>query len=510
MERGVLVVRNVLTRSARWYGDRPALTEAGSTITYRELDDRCRRVAHRLQGAGLRKGDRLTFLAASSIDLVTAFHGAHRLGLVTANLHGREAIAQHEAILAALRPRLLVHDDALAPMAGALEARLPGLRRLALGALIDAATASGEAPAGDPDVDLDEDDPATVLLSSGTTGLPKALLHTQRDVLTSCHGLMSAWSGIQPEDVFLNAFSPSFAVWLGHMTAFLNHGAHVVLLGRWSAEAFVQAAARHRATCAALTASMWKGVLALDLARQGLPSLRLAYWLGERMARERIEDAFARVTPHLGCLYGLAEFIGGTGFTMIRAHELRAGKWTSIGKPMLNTDLRVVRAGGGPGDELPPGEVGEILLRGATLARESLTDPAWRATRVRSGWLATGDLASRDPDGYVHLEGRADYMINSGGIKFSPEDVEAVLEQHPAVAEAAVLGVPDEARGQRVLAVIVPGRDTLTAEVLDEWARGHEALAAFKRPRDYRFAASLPRTATGKLDRREVHRTFTA
>jgi fatty-acyl-CoA synthase len=147
------------------------------------------------------------------------------------------------------------------------------------------------------------------------------------------------------------------------------------------------------------------------------------------------------------------------------------------------------------------GDLGEIILTGATLADRSLTDPTWRETRVREGWLFTGDLARRDEDGYVHLENRVDFMINSAGIKFSPDEIEAVLERHPDVAEAAVLGVADEARGQSVLAWIVARSDALTAAALDAWCQTGDALAAFKRPREYRFARSLPRTTTGKLDR---------
>jgi fatty-acyl-CoA synthase len=290
-------------------------------------------------------------------------------------------------------------------------------------------------------------------------------------------------------------------VWLGHPTAFLNHGAHVLMLDRWEPAEFLALLARHRATCTALTASMWKGVLRQNVEAHDVSSLRLAYWVGERMPRERIEEAMTRITPHFGCLYGLAEFIGGTGLTMIRAHELRAGKWTSIGKPYLNTDLRIVRPGGTPDEEASPREIGEIILKGATLAERSLTDPAWRERRVRADWLYTGDLAWRDEDGYVHLENRVDFMINSAGIKFSPDEIEAVLEGHPDVAEAAVLGVADDERGQRVRAWIVATSAGVTTAALDAWCRKSEALAAFKRPREYRFAQSLPRTATGKLDR---------
>jgi fatty-acyl-CoA synthase len=500
----VLTVKNLLERSARWYGPRPAVSHGDRMLTYADLNGLARRIAHALRRLGVSKGERVAFLSASTVELLAAFHGSQKLGAVTANLHAREATAQHVAVLGAIAPQLLVYGDGFADTASAIARDVPGLRAIALGPAADSDSllglAAGCEPA-EPAVAIAETDPATVLFSSGTTGVPKALLHTQRDVLTSCHGLMGAWSGIAPEDVFVNAFSPSFAVWLGHPSAFLNHGAHVVLLDRWAPGEFVALLARHRATCAALTASMWKGVLEQALEAYDLRSLRLAYWVGERMPRHRIEEAMRRITPDFGCLYGLAEFIGGTGLTMMRGHELRAGKWTSIGMPYLNTDLRIVRSGGAPQDEVARGELGEIILTGATLAERSLTDPTWRETRVREGWLFTGDLARRDEDGYVHLENRVDFMINSAGIKFSPDEIEAVLERHPDVAEAAVLGVADEARGQRVLAWIVARSEGLTADALDAWCRTGDVLAAFKRPREYRFAGSLPRTTTGKLDR---------
>jgi acyl-CoA synthetase (AMP-forming)/AMP-acid ligase II len=507
--RGVLTVGGILERTARWYGPRPAVADGARTLTYAELNDLARRMAHALAARGVARGDRVAFLSPSTIELCAAFHAAHKLGAVTLNLHGREAVGQHVAVARAVGVRLLLFAEVYAAAAAAIAAALdPDVIAMPLGeaggpGLVQEAAGHEARALG---VAMDETDPATILLSSGTTGLPKALLHTQRDVLTSCHGLMGTWSGIAPDDVFLNAFSPSFAVWLGHPTAFLNHGACVVLLGQWDPGRFLELIARHRVTCTALTASMWKAVLRQPVEAHDLASLRLAYWLGERMARERVEEVMARVTPHLGCLYGLAEFIGGTGLTMIRAGELRAGKWASIGRPYLNTDLRIVGAGGPPDRELPPGESGEILLRGATLAEASLTDPAWRSRRVRDGWLHTGDIGHRDADGYVYLDSRADFMINSAGVKFAPEEIEAVLERHPDVAEAGVLGVRDEERGQRVRAVVVAKDPALAVEALEAWCRSQPALAAFKRPREYRFAAALPRTVTGKLDRAALGR----
>src|SRR5262245_39435277 len=466
-------------------------------------------MAQAMAALGIAKGDRVAFLSPSTIELVAAFHAVHKLGAVTLNLHGREAVGQHVAITKAVGVRLVLFADVYAETAHAIGRALgPAVRVIPLGAA-DTATRGGDgarAEVGPLPVAMDEDDPATILLSSGTTGLPKALLHTQRDVLTSCHGLMGTWSGIAPDDVFLNAFSPSFAVWLGHATAFLNHGAHVVLLPQWDPQRFLELIVQHRVTCTALTASMWRAVLRQSVERYDLSSIRLAYWLGERMPRERIEEVMARVTASFGCLYGLAEFIGGTGLTMIRADELRAGKWTSVGRPYLNTDLRIVPIGGPADQELAPGEAGEIILRGATLAERSLTDPEWRARRVRDGWLYTGDVGSRDGDGYRHLHSRADYMINSAGVKFSPEEIEAVLERHPEVAEAGVLGVRDEERGERVRAVVVPKAAGLAADTLDAWCRTQPILAPFKRPREYRFTDSLPRTVTGKLDRAALRR----
>ncbi len=500
----VLTIKGILERGARWYPDRPAVTDDVRTVRYAELDRECRAVAQAFAALGLVKGDRVAFLCNSTVDLVRAYHAAHKLGLVTATLHGREAPAQHVTTIAKIGARLLVHDDDQRDVAAAIASAVPGLRVVPIGPVsIDAslaALAEGQKP-DDAGVDVTETDPATILLSSGTTGLPKALLHTHRDVLASADGLALSWSGILPDDVFLSPFSPSFAVWLGHPTAFLDHGAHVVLMARWNPEDFLRLIARHRVTCTALTPTMWKGVLRLDVEACDLSSLRLAYYVGERMARERIEEVMRRITPAFGSLYGMAEFIGGTGFTMIRAHELRAGKWTSIGKPMHGTDLRIVHPGDDPHDQVPDGEVGEIVMRGATLAETSLTDPAWKSRRVRDGWLFTRDLAWRDAEGYVHLVGRADSMINSGGVKFTPEDVEAALEQHPDVAEAAVLGVTDPEWGQRVVAFIV-ARRPLGADELDRWCREHQALASFKRPREYRFVDRLPRSATGKLDRR--------
>src|SRR5258708_1486972 len=176
MLTSVLNVKNVLDRSARWYGTRPAVTHGDRTLTYAELNASARRVAQALCRLGVAKGDRVVFLAGSTADLFAAYHAAHKLGAVTANLHAREAAAQHVSILRAIAPRVLVYGDGFATLASTVAREVSGLRAIELGPAGDDESLLGLAAtceAVEPDVEISDADPATVLFSSGTTGRPE-------------------------------------------------------------------------------------------------------------------------------------------------------------------------------------------------------------------------------------------------------------------------------------------------------------------------------------------------
>lgn len=506
---GVLTIRSALERSCRWYASRSAIIESGRSVTYGDFGVAMRRIANGYRELGLKKGDRIAFLCNATADHALAFYAAHRIGAITVNLHVRETVPHQIRLFERLDPSVLVYDVELEPLAREIAAARPSVRLVAIGT-----PAGRNAPAlsefltlsdADQAADVQESDPAIIQLTSGSTGVPKALVHTNVSVLESWSGGLYMWSGISPQDRFLSAFSPSFVVWLVHPGSFLNHGAAVVYQPRWHPEALLRAIQDLGITCAALTPTQWRAALAAGPDKFRLGSLRMAAYLGEKIAPEKLKELAECVCPSFCSFYGMSECLGIGGCVIRSTDFFELGKWGSVGKPSLNSDLRISEPNLDTLQEKPAGVSGEVVVRAASFALFNWGDPAWpERALTKDGWYRTGDMGYVDGDGFVFLGGRVDNQIATGGIKVAPEEIEQVLEAHPDIAAVAVLGVDDERWGQRIVACVVPRRAGLSAEQLDAWCRADGRLAGFKCPKEWRFLESLPRSSVGKLDRKAL------
>jgi malonyl-CoA/methylmalonyl-CoA synthetase len=439
-----------------------------------ELEQTTRRVAGRLQAAGLEPGDRALFSAASSLDLVVAHIAALRAGIVVVpvNTAYREREVAH--IVADARPKAAVVDDGdrarwIAAAAG------PGT------VVVDPAV---ELPDAEPAA-LDRalpDQPGLIGYTSGTTGSPKGAVLTHANLLAGCESVRIAWRWSAADRLVLAL--PLFHIHgLGvglHGT--LLAGAAAVLLPRFEVDAVLDAARDHDATLFfgvptmyhRLASSPRVGELSrLRLCVSGSAPLpaELHRALGEHGGQEVLER------------YGMTE-------TMMNVSnpfdgERRPG---SVGLPLPGVELRL------DGDE--------ILVRGPNVFAGYWERPDATSESFVDGWFRTGDLASRDPDGYVRILGRSKELIISGGLNVYPREVEDVLLAHPAVEEAAVVGTPSEEWGEVVTAFVVPNGSGLGERELIAFAA--ERLAAFKRPRLVQFVDSLPRNALGKVLKHEL------
>jgi acyl-CoA synthetase (AMP-forming)/AMP-acid ligase II len=201
-------------------------------------------------------------------------------------------------------------------------------------------------------------------------------------------------------------------------------------------------------------------------------------------------------------MYGLTEASGPT--VSVAKHEMAIAKAPSVGRPFINTDVRVTDQDGG---ECPPGEIGEIAVRGDQVMKEYLNDPETTAATLRQGWLYTGDLGQMDDEGYLYVVDRKKDIIISGGENISSVEVESTLYKHPKVMEAAVIGVPDPKFGEAVCAIVVPRKGvTLTEAEIVDYCR--ERLASYKKPRKVIFTDALPRNPSGKVLKRELRKIY--
>jgi malonyl-CoA/methylmalonyl-CoA synthetase len=456
---------------------RPILFDAArGWVTAGELDAASRQVAARLYRAGLRPGDRLLVSAATSLDLVEAHVGALRLGLVVlpANTAYREREVTH--LVTDASPAAALVDD---PERAAWIQRASGGRTLVVGPEVDlpdgpAVGVDNAAPA----------DPALLCYTSGTTGTPKGAVLSHANLLASSQSVRLAWRW-SAEDRLLLAL-PLFhfhGLGVGLHTTLLA-GASAVLLPRFDPDAVLDAAAKHDATLFFGVPTMYARLAASPRLAE-LSRLRLCVTGSAPMPAalfERIEEGSGQ---RLVERYGTTE--SGMNVSTPADGERRPG---TVGLPLPGVELRLA------GD-------GEIQVRGPSVFSGYWNNPA--ATEdafARGGWFRTGDIGELDDDGYLRVVGRAKELIITGGLNVYPREVEEVLGTHPAVAEVAVVGLPDDEWGERVTAFVVPAGEPPEPEELLAHAVGQ--LAPFKRPRAVHFVESLPRNAMGKVLRQEL------
>jgi 2-furoate---CoA ligase len=281
-------------------------------------------------------------------------------------------------------------------------------------------------------------------------------------------------------------------------------GGCFVCLPKWDAGEALALVASERLTSLYLAPTLYHDLLAHDAcATTDFSRLRSVGYAGSPMAPTLAERCAEALAPEV-----FFNHYGSTEVYLWSIHRDQRAKPGCAGRPAVNSRLRLValEPGAGPGDVVAPGEEGQIIcdLRSDEAFGGYWQRPDADEERIRAGWYFTGDIGRLDEDGDLWVVGRTDDMIISGGENIQPIEVEDLLLRHPGVEEAAVVGVPDERWGQRVVAHVVAARDPLDPGELDRFCREDGGLAPFKRPREYRFRDALPKSATGKVLRREL------
>jgi len=513
-----LTIPNAFARTARWFGGGEAVVDSATRLTYAELDLLSRRAAALFGSLGAEPGQPLALLCAPSAIYLVAWLGAVRLGALPMALHTRESAATLAAVCRKMAPRLLVYDASMEDLAAGIAAGYPQLA-----ACVEAFSAvppkrSGTfAPAASIPADLNgelsdvplarpgEDDPAVIVLSSGTTSVPKGVVHTHRGFIENARTNLYLYQGLLPRDRSLVPLSTAFIGCYNGWFPFLNAGACTIFMEHFDLADLVRRVTSERASHVFLTPTLWRRLLNAEQEGADFSSVRLVGFAAEPMDAPTLKRLRDKISRNAVQMYGSTET--GAAGSCITAEEMIGDRLVSVGRPLLNGDLRVVVPGGGPSDEMAPGETGEILISSPSLAAGIWRDPeATAASFIVDGdrrWWRSRDLGRIDAGGYLYLEGRRDDMIISGGINIMPARVEEVLLAHRGVAECAVVGVPDPEWGEQVQAFIVRADPSLDAKTLELHVRSSE-LSSYQQPRAYTFVAELPRTSTNKVLRRAL------
>jgi fatty-acyl-CoA synthase len=515
-----LTIPNSFARNARWFAGGEAVVDGGTRLTYADLDALSLRAASLFARLGAERGMPLALLCPPSAIYLVAWLGAVRLGALPMALHTRESAATLAAICRKMRPTLLVYDASMAELASATATAYAEFHALIEARSAMPAKQSAAHPAASIPGDLDrtepavrlptakEDDPAMIVLSSGTTSVAKGVVHTHRGLIENARSNLYMYQGILPGDRSLVPLSTAFIGCYNGWFPFFNAGACTIFMEHFDLAEVPRLVRDERATHVFLTPTLWRRILNAEDAGENFRSVRLIGFAAEPMDAATLKRLRERISPNVVQVYGSTEI--GAAATCIGADEMLGDRLLSVGRPLVNSEVRVVTPGGAPDQPVPDGEVGEVLISSPSLAAEIWGDPeATAAAFVIDGdrrWWRSRDLGRLDDGGYLYLEGRRDDMIISGGINIMPARVEDVLLAHPGVAECAVVGVPSAEWGEEVQAFIV-GRDPkLDAAAIEMHVRSSE-LSSYQRPRVYHFVRDLPRTSTNKVLRRTLRET---
>lgn len=476
------------------HGDAPALIGEAGVWSYRDLDAYAARIAHLLSGEfGIVPGNRVLLRGANTEMLAAIWLGVQKLGAIAVATMGQLRAGELRVIIEKSRPAVALSEAAIAgDLRDAIAEGATGCRLVTFGeGELEALMA--RAPDACPACPTLADDISLVAFTSGTTGAPKATVHTHGDVIAICESVCRHIIAPSPSDVFIGTPPLAFTFGLGGLLLFpLHAGASSVLQPRYTPEELLAAIARHRASICFTVPSFYRRMTPFAGA-DATSSLRLAVSSGEALPVTVRHDwkraTGLDMTELLGSTEMLHAFIGATGA------DIRDG---FIGRAVPGYQLAIL---GADGAALSAGEIGALAVRGPTGCRY-LDDPR-QSDYVRDGWNITGDLCSIDADGYVAYHGRRDDMIISAGYNISGLEVENALMSCPDVAECAVIGAPDEERGQIVMAFVVPACASVERDDMIGRIQAHVRanIAPYKYPRRVELVDALPRTATGKLQR---------
>ena len=517
-----IAYHEMLSIATERHPERTAIIFKSDTLTYRELNGLTNSFARALAALGIAKGSRVCLYMTNRPEYVVSFFAITRLGAVVSPMNPsykqREVAYQlgnAEAVAAVVQGELL-------PIALEAAATAPNLRTIittgpkARQAIAEATNVPAhitlyafpdivaqQPPTPPPHVDIDDDDLVALPYSSGTTGLPKGVLLTQSNLVRNAIQFLATTRTTSDDRVML--FLPFYHIYgVMLMGATLYGGAVGVVMERFEPQEFFRLMGSQRVTKLYVAPPVLVALAGLpnlaDIAAKAFGHLQFIMSGAAPLAPEvaRKVQEITGVTVLQG--YGMTEASPLTHINPVYDRALI--KAASVGLPVHNTDQRIVDIETGERD-LAPGETGELIVRGPQVMQGYWNAPEATAATLRDGWLYTGDIGSIDADGYIYISDRKKEMIKYKGFGIAPAELEALMFEHPDVADVAVIGKPDDEAGEipKAFVVLKPGA-AATAEELVEFGNGK--LAGYKRIGEVEFIDVIPKNASGKLLRREL------
>ena len=498
-----MTLDDIVRRNGLRFPEKPALVCNGAGLTWAELDRRVDKLGNAFLDAGLRRGDRVAVLLANCSEYFEIYFACARTGLVAVPVNYRLLGHELAQIIGHAEPPLLIIGAEYAGQARAMR-DLPQLRWCISDedergfqnyrSILDAAASTAVSTAGN--------DTFAIFYTSGTTGLPKGALVSHENLEMNGYNQIIA-DRSRPADINLIA-TPIYhmgAVFMAVTYMMLGCTHHI--LRKFEPGAWLGLLEQSRASVALLVPTMINAVLnAPDLEKHDLSSLRLVFYGGGPMPVSVLERAIDRLGCGFTQGYGLTETLEATFLVsedhVVNGTDTQTRRLASAGREAVGAQVRIIDEAG---NELPAGETGEILINSRSVIAGYWNNPDETADVIKDGWFHTGDLGYLDDERYLFVVDRKKDMVVSGGVNIYSKEIESVLYRHPAVLEAAVIGLPDEEWGEMVTAVISTrtGRDVTGQELIDYCS---ESLAGYKKPKKVLFLDELPKNPSGKILKR--------
>jgi len=506
---------HIIHRHALLQADKEAFVYGSARITFSEFNARVNSLIHALQAMEVKKGDLIGILSWNCLGYIEAYGAAMKGGFIASPFNPRLKEQELEYIINYSGANTLFVGPELMEMANQLRPHLPKVKNfISFEASVpntvyhrDLLTSYSKA---EPDVQVDEDDLAGIVYTSGTTGVPRGALYTQRCFINDAKTLVIDM-GLEPGHRRVQ-ITPLFHIAGNtHFRGSLYIGGCNIIMKFFDPAATLQIIHDERATHMDFVPTHLVAMLNVpDLDKYDISSIELLWYGGSPMPLEVLKKGMQVFGPIFAQGYGQSEtgpavsHLSKEDHNVLDRPEKEQKKLTSAGRPDIGVQVRIVDD---EGNDVEPGEVGEIIARSKHIMVEYWHKPEETKETLIDGWVHTGDMGYYDDEGYIYIADRKKDMIISGGENVYPREVEEILYQHPAVLEAAVIGIPDPYWVERVHAVVETRKGvSTTAEELIAFCK--KCIAGYKVPKDIEFVDSLPKNPAGKILKKELREKY--
>jgi len=500
-------------KGAERFGEKEAVVFEDTRLSFREFNTRINRLGNAMKSLGVNKGDRVAVLAENSHKYLEIYFAASKMGMSVTPINFRLADAEIVHIVNDSEAVLGFAGDTYEDRAGRMGKEMKNIRSwIAMDNSTEDFLSYEKLITGaldlEPQVEVNENEIAILMYTGGTTGLPKGVMLSHRNIMTATLA-MNLIMSLKPEDTTCYVL-PLFHIALWPALCVLLAGGKVAVNRRPDLGEILRIIQDEKCTHINLVPTIY-GWLLQDprLDRFDLSSLRAMTYAGSPFPPEVLKQCIEKFGNIFAQGYGLTEAAPLVSYLRPEEHSMegpQAELLKSAGKPGPCVDVRIVDENDEP---VKPGETGEICARGKNIMMGYWKNPELTAKTLRGGWLHTGDMGTMDENGYLYLMDRKADMIVTGGENVYPKETEEVLYEHPAVMECAVVSAPDERWGERVQAVVVlkEGNDATKEELIRHCK---DRLAGYKCPKSVAFWDELPKTPIGKIIRKDVKEEFWA